>query len=233
MRFVRDGLAMLALVIMLALFCNTATGLTASKGKKAGVLVVKVSPAVYYPSVSATSGISLIPLYLPDMPAGMVIFRWRTNYGYFRDEADILGQEVVTRGAKLYWSYNPANGDHGEPEISLTVETVKTGKILAQYKIELGRDELGRVTIGGMLTSLGDTPYNMDELERIIEVKEKHEAELLSITEVVGIGVGECAGRLCIKVYVEKLTDEVRRAIPEELEGFKVDIEESGPIEAL
>ena len=64
----------------------------------------------------------------------------------------------------------------------------------------------------------------------IEEVKQRHEDELLGIEGVVGIGIGECDATPCIIVYVVTKSPELVEAIPKELEGFKVQIEESGDI---
>jgi hypothetical protein len=64
------------------------------------------------------------------------------------------------------------------------------------------------------------------------EVMQRHEADLMSIPGVVGVGVGQCDGKACIKVLVERETPELARTVPEELEGVRVDLEETGQIRA-
>jgi hypothetical protein len=54
----------------------------------------------------------------------------------------------------------------------------------------------------------------------------------MNIPGVVGVGIGKCNKIPCIKVYLEKETPESKN-IPKQLEGFKVDVEITGPIEAL
>ena len=69
----------------------------------------------------------------------------------------------------------------------------------------------------------------------IHEVKEKYESEVMAIPGVTGIGVGnddQSAG-LAIKVYVERLTPELRARIPAELEGYPVTAETTGEFKAL
>ncbi len=66
----------------------------------------------------------------------------------------------------------------------------------------------------------------------IEQVKEKYEDELMRISGVAGVGIGECNGAPCIKVYIEKETLETKN-IPNQLEGFKIETEFTGPIEAL
>lgn len=62
---------------------------------------------------------------------------------------------------------------------------------------------------------------------------EKLTARIIDLAGVTAVGIGECDGRLCLKVFVERLTAQLREAIPESIEGYRVEIEESGPIEAL
>ena len=79
------------------------------------------------------------------------------------------------------------------------------------------------------------TPHGKDRtLPRppIAQVLEGHTARLMSVAGVVGTAEGECAGKPCILVLVERLTPALRQAIPSELEGIPVEIRETGPIEA-
>jgi len=63
-------------------------------------------------------------------------------------------------------------------------------------------------------------------------VQRKYENQLISLPEVVGVGIGECAKQqACLKVFVVKETPELRQQIPSHLEGFKVEIETIGPLE--
>lgn len=88
---------------------------------------------------------------------------------------------------------------------------------------------------------------------KIEQAKEKLLKELMTIKGVVGGGISECKlewkvpmlevepkvevsktiTQLCVKVYLEEDSEELRKQIPLEIEGFKVDIEVTGPIEAL
>jgi hypothetical protein len=63
-------------------------------------------------------------------------------------------------------------------------------------------------------------------------VKQRHEAQLMGIPGVVGVGVGQCEGQACIKVLVERETPELAGTVPEELEGVRVDLEEIGQVSA-
>lgn len=64
------------------------------------------------------------------------------------------------------------------------------------------------------------------------EVMQRHEAELMSIRGVVGVGIGQCDDRSCIKVLVERETPELAGALPADLEGVPVELEEIGSVSA-
>jgi hypothetical protein len=76
---------------------------------------------------------------------------------------------------------------------------------------------------GNLMTSSAD----------ITTVQKQLESQVLDLPGVVGVGVGECDGEPCLKVFVEQRTPELDDQIPEQLEGFKVDIEVTGPIHIL
>ncbi len=83
-----------------------------------------------------------------------------------------------------------------------------------------------------MLISVFSEP--MKEKTRIEKVKEKYEAQLMSHNGVVGVGIGERpGGKLCIKVYVKEFLPEIVKEIPQKLEGFRVEIEQTGEIKPL
>jgi len=58
-------------------------------------------------------------------------------------------------------------------------------------------------------------------------------ARLIDLPGVTAVGVGEADGNPCLRVWVTALTDKLRAAIPPDVAGFRVLVEESGPIEAL
>jgi hypothetical protein len=70
----------------------------------------------------------------------------------------------------------------------------------------------------------------------IAEAKTRHEAELLALPNVTGVGIGERAGKPVIKVFVTERVPESRLApeerIPTLLDGYEVDVEAIGFIEA-
>ena len=68
----------------------------------------------------------------------------------------------------------------------------------------------------------------------IEQVQEEHTPRLMSHEGVLGTYIGQTnAGRPCIKVMVRERTPEVEARIPKELEGYPVEIVESGEIRPL
>jgi len=70
----------------------------------------------------------------------------------------------------------------------------------------------------------------------IDEAKARHESELLALPNVTGVGIGERAGEPVIKVFVAEKVPETtmtpEERVPKSLEGFDVDVEEIGFVEA-
>ena len=67
----------------------------------------------------------------------------------------------------------------------------------------------------------------------IQEVLSEHTDEWMSIPGVVGTGIGECEGEPCIRIFVVKKTSELIQKIPSDVEGYTVDMQESGEFQAL
>jgi hypothetical protein len=84
-------------------------------------------------------------------------------------------------------------------------------------------------------TSGAQSVANTDQtsLNQAIGAQKRHARSLENVPNGIGHGIGaDAAGRLVIKVLVEKDTPEARRAVPETLDGFPVEIEEVGRIVA-
>ena len=64
----------------------------------------------------------------------------------------------------------------------------------------------------------------------IDSVVKKHEARILQIPGVTGLGIGEAPA---IKVYVERMTPELRKKLPEKLDGYPVVAEATGEFYAF
>ena len=70
----------------------------------------------------------------------------------------------------------------------------------------------------------------------IAEVKTRHETELLALPNVTGVAIGERAGKPVIKVFVTEKLPQAELApeerVPTSLEGYDVDVDAIGFIEA-
>ena len=65
-------------------------------------------------------------------------------------------------------------------------------------------------------------------------ILKKYTESLMSLPGVIGTAQGLCDDDTdCIKVYVVRMTDELANQIPKSLEGYPVDIEVTGEINAL
>jgi hypothetical protein len=61
-------------------------------------------------------------------------------------------------------------------------------------------------------------------------VQGAHTDSLMRIPGVVGTAIGLCDGKPCIKVLVVRATPELRKAIPDSLEGYRVILDETGTV---
>ena len=66
----------------------------------------------------------------------------------------------------------------------------------------------------------------------ISQALEQNVDGLMALPGVVGTGQGECSGAPCIKVLVVEKTQDLLAQIPSEIEGYIVQVEESGEIKA-
>ena len=80
-----------------------------------------------------------------------------------------------------------------------------------------------------------DQPSKSNQMSNksIEQVLKEHTPHLMSIPGVTGTAQGELNGKPCIKVYVVKETEELKKQIPKEIEGYSVEIQESGVIKPL
>lgn len=70
------------------------------------------------------------------------------------------------------------------------------------------------------------------EMPSISDVLKRHTDSLMAIPGVVGVGQGEQHGHPTVYVMVAQLTDSLRRALPDSLEGYAVQIVTTGTIHA-
>jgi hypothetical protein len=69
----------------------------------------------------------------------------------------------------------------------------------------------------------------------VYEVKAEHELDILKMPGVTGIGIGQSDSKagLAIKIYVERLTPELKKRLPTHLEGYPVVTEATGEFRAV
>ena len=68
---------------------------------------------------------------------------------------------------------------------------------------------------------------------KIREVLKRHTDELMAVPCVIGVAEGESQGQLCIKVFVVDGNSELLRSIPNTLEGYLIQVEQSNEFRAL
>ena len=73
-------------------------------------------------------------------------------------------------------------------------------------------------------------PMQQKKIETVLK---EHTDSLMAVPGVVGTGIGECAGKPCIKVFVEKKTPDLLKQIPSAIDGYTVAVQETGEIRAL
>lgn len=69
-----------------------------------------------------------------------------------------------------------------------------------------------------------------DAPKTIEAVLAAHTDSLMAVPGVLGTAIGRCDGAPCIRILVNRVSDEVQRRIPSQLEGFPVRIDVTGRI---
>ncbi len=100
---------------------------------------------------------------------------------------------------------------------------------------------LALVSFGGaMACSTGhgeqlgdDTGTRAMPTRPIQDVLAAHTDAWMAIPGVVGMGIGECEGRPCIKVFLASRTPGLAEKFPSALEGYRVILEVTGQFRAL
>ena len=67
----------------------------------------------------------------------------------------------------------------------------------------------------------------------IEQALQEHTDSLMAIPGVVGTAQGLCAGKPCIRVFVVEKTDDIVKQIPAEIDGYLVDVQETGEFRKL
>ena len=71
-----------------------------------------------------------------------------------------------------------------------------------------------------------------DSRPSIREVMAKHRDEWMGRPDVTGMGIGRCDEEPCIVLYLTRRSEELDRALPDRVEGYRVRLEVTGPFEA-
>lgn len=87
---------------------------------------------------------------------------------------------------------------------------------------------------GILLASCGllrnDAEETMNEGPATIEeVQERYTPEWMALPRVVGTGIGLCDDEPCIRVFLSARSPEAEKAIPEKVEGYRVEVVVTGP----
>jgi hypothetical protein len=69
-------------------------------------------------------------------------------------------------------------------------------------------------------------------LKQLQAIQARHQAQLLALKGVAGMGIGRCGPAPCFEVYLEQDTPELRQRLPRQLEGITVKPVVTGPIRA-
>ncbi len=81
-------------------------------------------------------------------------------------------------------------------------------------------------------TMLKNTPEDPEQA-RLEAIQSRNEDRILTMPNVVAIGIGREGSRYVFRVYVSKMTPAARTAVPQAIEGVPVEIIESGEFRAL
>jgi hypothetical protein len=70
-------------------------------------------------------------------------------------------------------------------------------------------------------------------MESVEEVKRRHEARIMKVRGVVGVGIGQKDGKETIRIYVQEDLPKIRTKLPESLDDVPVEIVVTGSFRAL
>ncbi len=114
-----------------------------------------------------------------------------------------------------------------------TIRMTASGAARNMILFSIGVMVLSGSAFGCSQKTVDDNQGKKEMAAKTIEaVLREHTDEWMSIPGVVGTGIGECEGKPCIRIFVVKRTPELLKKIPSRLEGFVVDVQETGEIRA-
>ncbi len=101
-----------------------------------------------------------------------------------------------------------------------------------------GRAPLSLVTMIALSSCTGtgnrsdNAPLETTVVRSIEEVQEAFTREWMDLPGVVGTGIGLCEGQPCIKVFVAGPIQQLEERIPNEVDGHRVILEQTGRFQA-
>lgn len=89
--------------------------------------------------------------------------------------------------------------------------------------------------IAGMAQAASETARNAGKnmKKSIDQVFQEQRGRIMGISGVVGTGIGLCGERPCIKVYTSQPASALAGKLPGSIDGYVIEIEMTGPIQAL
>lgn len=111
------------------------------------------------------------------------------------------------------------------------------GRTLEQWLLATGRSRLDADLYNEAFNELRPQKQpTQDKPEgskmKIEDVQQRHEQRLMAIPGVNGVGIGESNGQPVILIMVKQLTPDLKKKLPNQLEGFGVKVEVVGEIRA-
>ena len=94
----------------------------------------------------------------------------------------------------------------------------------------LAADSAGAAADTASAVATPREPAVTNRPKSIDEVLAAHTDSLLALPGVLGTAAGRCEGAPCIRVLVGRMSEELRRRLPTELEGYRVRVDVTGPI---
>ena len=68
--------------------------------------------------------------------------------------------------------------------------------------------------------------------DMVLNTLNNHASELMQLSGVVAVGLGECNGTPCIRVLSKDHASELTKELPKEINGIKVELVVSGEVKA-
>lgn len=109
-----------------------------------------------------------------------------------------------------------------------SISKAKTAAIIMILMVVVALADLG-LTGAETNNHKGKNELKQKTIEAVLK---EHTDRLMSIHGVVGIAQGICGNEPCIKVFVIEKTPALIQQVPEIIEGFLVDLEETGEVRA-